>query len=121
MVTQEFAGEVRESDLETLNGRLEGICWGLFFIVSGAVWLSPWGRAHEGIGTIATGLIMLGLNGARRYYGIAMSKSTIVLGSVALLVGLGELLGVDVPGLAILLILIGLDQIVRLWLREKGR
>ncbi len=48
-----------------------------------------------------------------------MSGFTTVLGVIALLTGLGELVGVDLPGLAILLILLGAYLVLKPWLGER--
>lgn len=97
-----------------LNRRLERIGWGLFLIMIGGLWLVPDEWFPEGTWLIGVGLIMLGLNSARYLSGIAMSKSTIILGILALAAGLAAFFGVPLPLLPILLILIGADIIAGL-------
>ena len=48
-----------------------------------------------------------------------MSGFTTVLGIIALITGIGELIGVDLPGLAILLILLGAHRVLKPWLEER--
>ena len=48
-----------------------------------------------------------------------MSGFTTVLGIIALITGIGELIGVDLPGLAILLILLGAHLVLKPWLEER--
>jgi hypothetical protein len=104
---------VQEAEKQALNKRLETIGWALFLIMIGGIGLVPKEQVPEGIWSIGVGLIMLGLNAARYFYGIKMSTFTIVLGILALATGVGEFFGVDLPVLAILLILIGANIILR--------
>lgn len=102
-----------ETEKQVLNKRLETIGWALFLIMIGGIGLVPRAQVPEGIWSIGVGLIMLGLNAARYVYKIKMSTFTIVLGILALLTGLGDLFGVDLPVFAILLILIGANMILK--------
>ena len=98
---------------QQLNKRLETIAWGLFLISFGLVSLLPDRLFPDGLGLIGVGLIMIGLNVVRYFYQIKVSGFTLVLGSIAVLIGISNLLGVDLPVFAILLILIGVYLIVR--------
>ncbi len=102
-----------DSEKQDLNKRLERISWGLFLIMIGGIALVPQSFLPQGTWLIGVGLIMLGLNAARLYYGIHPSTFTLVLGVIALLSGIGEFLGVNLPVLPILLILIGASIILR--------
>ena len=51
---------------------------------------------------------MLGLNAVRLLAGIRASWFTLILGTIALLAGIGSVLGIDIPVGPILIILIGL-------------
>ncbi|MDX1614161.1 MAG: hypothetical protein R3300_07605 [Candidatus Promineifilaceae bacterium] len=62
---------------------------------------------------MGVGLIVLGLNVARYENRIRMSGFTIGLGIIALLTGVGDRRGVDVPVLPILLILIGANIVLK--------
>ena len=98
-----------EDDVEaaSLNKRLEMIGWGLFLIMIGGLMLVPEQYVPEGLWLVGAGLIMLGLNAARYVYHLPLSWFTIILGLLALASGAGDLLGIDLPVLPILLILIG--------------
>ncbi len=98
-----------EDDVEaaSLNKRLEMIGWGLFLIMIGGLMLVPEQYVPEGLWLVGAGLIMLGLNAARYFYHLPLSWFTIILGLLALASGAGDLLGIDLPVLPILLILIG--------------
>jgi hypothetical protein len=94
-----------------LNRRLETVGWGLFLIMLGGFALLK--EVPEGTWLIGAGLIMLGLNAVRLLAGIRASWFTLVLGTIALLSGLGSVLGIDIPVGPLLIILIGLAIVVR--------
>lgn len=120
MTTHPPMVEVPKQDRPMLNKRLEAIAWGLFLIMIGGIAFVPNDRAPESLWSIGVGIILLGLNAARYYYGIRMSGFTTVLGIIALLTGIGEMFGLNLPGLAILLILLGAQLMLKPWLEERG-
>jgi cytosine/uracil/thiamine/allantoin permease len=103
-----MSDEARKQDL---NKRLETVGWGLFLIMLGGFALVK--GVPEGTWLIGAGLIMLGLNAVRLVLGIRISWFTIILGTIALLSGLGSVTGLDIPVGPLLIILIGLAIIVR--------
>ena len=100
-----------------LDRRLEGIGWALFLIMIGGIGLIP--NVSPGAWLVGAGLIMLGLNLARYLNGIRVSNFTVVLGILALLLGLGGITGANLPFFPILLILIGADIVVKVATRHK--
>ena len=106
---------VHDESKEALNKRLEAIGWGLFLIIIGALWLIPDERVPDGTWLIAAGVIMLGVNAVRYLNGIKMSWSSLLLGILAVLFGVGEFVGLDLPFVAILLIVFGAGVILRPW------
>jgi hypothetical protein len=100
--------EIRKHDL---NKRLETVGWGLFLIMIGGFALLK--EVPEGTWLIGAGLIMLGLNAVRLMVGIRASWFTLIVGTIALLSGLGSVLGIDIPVGPLLIVLIGLAIIVR--------
>ena len=92
--------------VDELNKRLENIAWGAILVTIGTIGLVPQYVPH-GTWLIAAGLILLGLNVVRYLNKIAMRGLSLVLGILALLAGLGEAFGVDLPLFAISLIVIG--------------
>ena len=100
--------DARKKDL---NHRLETVGWGLFLIMLGGFALVR--GVPEGTWLIGAGLIMLGLNAVRLMVGIRASWFTLILGTIALLSGLGSVYGVDIPVGPLLIILIGLAIVVR--------
>ena len=63
----------------------------------------PLGRCHD----------VLGLNAVRLLAGIKASWFTLILGTIALLSGLGSVYGINIPVGPLLIILIGLAIVVR--------
>lgn len=119
MTTHSPFAEKTEQDRPALNKRLEAIAWGLFLIMIGGIAFVPGDKAPEGLWSIGVGIILLGLNATRYYYGIRMSGFTTVLGIIALITGIGEMSGLNLPGLAILLILLGAQLMLKPWLEER--
>jgi hypothetical protein len=107
---------VQETSKEALNRRLESIGWGLFLVIIGALWLFPGGIVPEGTWLIAAGVIMLGVNVIRYLNDIKMSGASLLLGLLAVIFGVGKFMGLDLPFVAILLIVFGLGIILRPWL-----
>lgn len=90
-----------------LEKQLDGIGWGLLLVITGAVWLAPDWQTGESAWLIATGVLLLALNAVRRRMHVAVSGLTTFLGALALVAGLGDVLGIELPLLAIGFIVIG--------------
>ncbi len=102
-----------------LNKRLESIGWGLFLIMLGGFALVPNQVIPKGAWSIGVGLIMLGLNAARYFYGIKMSGFTTVLGILSLVGGITELAGMTSLEGALLLIILGAYLLVKPWFDRR--
>lgn len=102
-----------------LNKRLEESSWGFFLLLIGTLLLLPTELVPQGTWLIGAGLIMLVLNCVRYVNGISASGFTVVLGFVAILVGLTSFFGLKPPLFAIFLALIGLSIIVRSLLPQR--
>jgi hypothetical protein len=111
--------DTRDFTKEALNRRLESVGWALFLIMAGGLWLIPGDRLPGGLWLIGVGVIMLGLNGVRLANGIKMSSLTLVLGVLGLVLGMGSMAGANLPLFPILLILIGLNALIKMV--EGGR
>ena len=98
---------------QQLDSRLTAAAWGLFFIMAGGILLIPDSQVPSGTWGIGIGVIMIGLNVVRAALGLRTSLWTIVLGSVALLIGLGDFAGIDLPVFALLLIVLGMVVVLR--------
>ena len=102
-----------------LNKRLETVFWGLFLIMLGGWALIPNETIPKGAWSIGVGLLMLGLNLARYLNNIRMSGFTTILGILALLGGIAELLGWKSLDGALILIILGAYLILKPWFDEK--
>jgi hypothetical protein len=109
----------QEAQASALNKRLETIAWGCFLIMIGGLGLVPEEQVPEGVWLIGVGIIWLGLNYVRYLNHVKMSNATIILGILAIVGGVGDYLGVDVPVLGLLLILLGLNLIYKHAFEDK--
>ncbi len=110
---------VQEPEKAALNKRLETTFWGLFLIMLGGWALIPAATIPKGAWSIGVGLLMLGLNATRYFSGIRMSGFTTVLGILAVLGGIGDMLGwADLNG-AFLLIILGAYLILKPWFEKQ--
>ena len=89
--------------------RLEVIGWGLLILMSGVLALVP--GLPDGTWLVGLGLLILGLNAARLAMGLPLDWFGLVVGSGAILAGLGVIAGLEVPVFALLLIACGLAVI----------
>src|SRR5512135_1614228 len=104
-------------NVRTFNNKLETVAWAAFFIWWGVTELFQ--SLPPGIGALGIGVILLGLNVARRRSGVPASGFTITLGILAIVLGGLELTGAilhlpfELPVFAILLIVLGASMLVR--------
>ena len=103
----------REAKNADLNKQLDDIGWGLLLIVIGGLLLVPVEQVPQGTWLILAGVIMLALNGVRYLNGIRASVFTTALGALALIAGVGSLLGVELPLFALFLLLIGVSLVLK--------
>ena len=110
---------VIDPEKAALNKRMETIGWGLFLVMLGGFILVPGELVAKGLWSIGVGLIMLGLNAARYFYGIRMSGFTTVLGIISLISGVAQLLGMHTLEGALLLIILGAYLILKPWFEKQ--
>lgn len=91
----------------SLDRKLVSISWALFLIMIGGLWMVPAEQVPESAWLLGVGIIFLGLNAARKFYGLKVSLITVILGIVALACGVSGLYGVVFPVLPVLLIILG--------------
>jgi uncharacterized membrane protein len=119
MTTQTNVEKVTDPEKAALNKRLETSFWGLFLIMLGGWALIPNETIPKGAWSIGVGLLLLGLNGARYLNKIRMSGFTTFLGVLALVGGIGDMLGwADLNG-ALILIILGAYLILKPWFEER--
>lgn len=109
---------VKDPEKAALNKRLETMFWGLFLIMLGGWAFVPEETVPRGLWSIGVGLLFLGLNAARYFNGLRMSGFTTFLGTLALLGGIGELMGLDLGG-GLLLIVLGAYLILKPWFDKQ--
>jgi len=102
-----------------LDKRLDATGWALFLIMIGGLWLAPEGTIPEGTWLIGTGVIILGLMVVRYLYGIKVNVFWLVLGIVALAFGISSVFGLNIPVLPILIIIIGINIILKPLIQKK--
>jgi hypothetical protein len=93
--------------------RIDEIGWALLFIVTGVIWLFPEAEIPPGTWFIAVGILLLGLNAIRAMAKVPVSGFTTLLGAMVLIAGLAALWGVELPLVALGLILFGLALLYR--------
>lgn len=81
--------------------------------------LVPGDQFPKGWWSIGVGTIMLGLNVARYFFEIKISGFTTVLGILAIISGVLQLAGMDMPEGAILLIILGAYIIIKPWFDKR--
>jgi hypothetical protein len=119
MTTQIQTENDVDHEKAALNKRLETVFWGLFLIMLGGWALIPSETVPKGAWSVAVGFLLLGLNAVRYFNKIRMSGFTTVLGILAILGGIGDMLGwADLNG-AILLIILGAYLILKPWFEER--
>lgn len=111
---------LKDEQKRALNGRLEAMGWGLFLVMLGGFALIPGDQIPRGVWSIGVGLIMLGLNAARYYYGLKLSGFTTFLGILALLGGIAQVMGFDALEGALLFIILGAYLILKPWFDKRG-
>jgi hypothetical protein len=104
---------VTHPEKAALNKRLETMAWGCFLILLGGFMFVPDEIIRGGWWSIGIGLILLGLNAARYFYGLKMSGFTTFLGVLSLIGGTVEVIGQYNLDGAILLIVLGSYLLVK--------
>lgn len=96
-----------------LDRRLSDIGWGLLFMLTGLIWMVPAYEVPQGTWLFGVAAILIGINIVRYLKHIGVSGFSLVLGFFALAAALGQLWRVDLPLLAICLLIIGLSLVVK--------
>jgi hypothetical protein len=103
----------RNPEVEGLDRRLSDVGWGLLFMLTGLVWMVPSQQVPEGTWLFGVAAILIGINVVRHLKHLAMSGFSLVLGFVALLAAFGQSWRVDLPLLAICLVIIGASLVMK--------
>ncbi|MBN1283385.1 MAG: hypothetical protein JXA24_06410 [Proteobacteria bacterium] len=107
-VLPEVAMENDERALHTRSAagaRIDAVCWGLFFIWIGAILLFK--TIPRGMGALGVGAIILGGAVVRLVAGVTVSMFWLIIGTVFVLAGVGEIYAINLPLLPAALIICG--------------
>jgi hypothetical protein len=110
----QHAAADQDQQKHSLDKRLAVLFWALLFILAGTIWLFPAGRVPEGTWLVGIGLILLSLNAVRLLSGIPVRVLPTLLGALALVAGLAEYAGMELPVFSLTLIAIGASIILEL-------
>ena len=114
MTISHHAGPVPSREpTEALSNRIDGVGWGLLLIMTGALWLVPEQDVPRGAWLMGTGALLLVLNAIRSAYGVGARPLSVFLGVVVLSTGFSDYLGLNVPIVALGLIVIGASILAR--------
>jgi hypothetical protein len=111
--TMKECGVIAPSVARRLGKRFDDIAMALVLIMTGVLWLVPKAMFPEGTWLAGLGLILLGLNAARRIRGIKTSGFGIVAGLIAAAAGIGRIFGLALPIIPALLIVLGAVLVVK--------
>lgn len=103
----------------TLDKKLEAIGWALFLIMIGGLWFLPKGLLPDSVWLIGTGIILLGLTGVRYIYNVKISGFWVVVGIIALALGISAVYNLNLPVFPALIIFFGLSIIYKLVKNKK--
>jgi len=93
--------------------KLDEFAWALFLIATGIIWLVSETEVPPGTWLMTTGILLLGLNAVRTVSNLPVSGFTTLLGALALVAGMAAFWGVELPLLALGLIVFGLAVLMR--------
>jgi len=98
------------AEKRALNKQLETASWGIFFIGLGGILAvqSIYKIDIKGGMFITMGLLLVALNAVRYQKQIPMSKFTLFIGIIVLLIGVSDFAGLKLPVFETIIILIGL-------------
>ena len=96
-----------------LEQRLEEIGWGCLLVMTGALWLAPAGWVPQGSWAVGVGLILLGLDAARYLLGLKTRGFGLLVGLAAGAAGTGQLLGIDLRWLPVLVVALGTALVIK--------
>ena len=89
---------------------LTSVAWGMFILFIGSLWIVAelTGLDMGSYFALGVGAILIGLNLARRSIGTKISKFSLGLGVLALLVGLSALGGLKLPLVPTIVVIMGI-------------
>ena len=110
---------VPDKSKKLMNERLEHFGWALFLITLGILMLLPGRWDLDGTWLLTAGAIMIGLNIARKKFGIKVSYTTIVLGIIAFMLGIDDFFNLDITLFPVVLIILGVGIMIKSFLQKE--
>jgi hypothetical protein len=101
---------------KSVDKRLSAAGWGLFFVWVGVVLLL---NLNPAFGALGVGVITLGVQGARKSFGLAFEGFWVVIGILFAMGGLWAMYEINIPVVPILLMLAGVILLVSVLRRKK--
>lgn len=99
----------RRAARQAASKRITTVAWGVFFIWLALVLMFGWGTGEVLLGV---GVLSLAVQVYRKYQGLDSEGFWIVVAMVFLVVGLWEILGYQLPLMALLLLVVGVAFVV---------
>lgn len=118
-----MSADVRKNlggDAVQLDRQLNDIGWGLLFMLTGLIWLVPAQQVPSGSWLFGVAAVLIGMNVVRYVNHIGISSFSLSLGVLALLAGIGQFWRVDLPLVAICLLVIGASLVAKPWLVKSA-
>lgn len=113
-------GNARNERTRT-SERMDEVGWALLFLMSGAILVVP-GLPHPWAAWfIGVGAILVGLNLVRYTSGLRVHVLTSGCGAIAMAAGVGAYIGIEIPILALVLVLIGAVILVEPLVRRNAQ
>lgn len=101
-----------------VESRIEGIAWGLFFVWVGTAFIA---ELSDSIGLLGVGIITLGAQVTRYFYGLPLEGFWLVVGTGFVLGGLWEYINPGVALVPVLLIMAGILLLYSVWRKSMSR
>ena len=111
----------RIDDAKERDDWLVRLGWGLFLLGTGTVWLldNMLNRNLDGLIWMWGGVLLLALNGVRYLVNLKMSRFTLGLGVVLVVIGISDMVGLKISLFAVVLIVIGAAMLLTAWLGPR--
>ncbi|MFH0799287.1 MAG: hypothetical protein V2A66_03800 [Pseudomonadota bacterium] len=111
--------ETTEQRRSRLGVALDAVGWTLFFIWLGIIILAK-KALPVGVGSIGIGLIVLSGTMVRFFLRVSVSMFWLIIGTIFVAAGVGQLLKIDLPFLPIALIVCGVLLLIHRRAKRRG-
>lgn len=115
MLTEHLSSSGKLSDHSPQAKRIDATTWGLLLLMTGILLLLPSETIPEGAWLILAGGILLAASAVRVLMHLRVSAIILALALLAVAAGASTIAGIDLPLLAIFLVLLGASIMLRSW------